>query len=323
MTIPQPPPGSDDRQSHRSAGADHLDAEQIALLDILSDAELTDPAIVAEWGEAAAVTPADRLHLLACDVCIGPRDLLRKLPPLLQETAARTPEHIPLDVSARITASVATLTATDTRGATVVAMPSREERSARRHATPWLQAAAVVSVLALGSALVVGALRQGSESDTSSAPTGGSTPAAAMAPAAGAAGGAADAEAAAGSVPAVSGLAATSSGAAYTTSSLPQLALTLAGGLRSTTRAPADQSKATSVASAPATGLRDDCLAALPGGPGLTAILVDSGSWQGAPARLVVYRFDDDPHRGGAYVVRPSCSAQSVGVLSYAAVTLP
>ncbi len=305
----------------------HLSPQQIALLGALDDAELAELVAEVEGDETA--TPADREHLHSCAPCGAERARLDDLAERLRSTQGVGP--MPADLADALTGRLSRTALWDPAAHRVlplvrptpgVRQQSSSQGGQRRQA--WLlQAAAGISVLALAGALGVGAWRAAQSSSTSSSTSGASTGSLASAPTAAADGQSSPDAAALPALPALPSppaapLVVTASGTGYTAADVPRAVarLLLSKSDRATLRD-------ASAAPATAAGLPPSCFAALAAGLRRTPVLVDSGTWQGRPVRLVVLRRTDDPHRGDAYVVAPTCRAGAVGTLFTAGVELP
>lgn len=209
--------------------ADHLTAEQIALLDALDDAELAEPAENSALSDFETVTPADREHLLTCGACAGLRAELTALSGRLAASAA---DGLPMppDVAAALDSRLAVEARTVAllRPAARPGAASRSRAATHGRRTSWLvQAAAGVSVLALAGAVAMGAVRASRDDPASgSAATGGMAAAAPdSAPdSATAASSAAAGTPAGGAAPPTggAGYAVSASGTAYTASIVPE-----------------------------------------------------------------------------------------------------
>ena len=232
----------------------------------------------------------------------------------VRDLLAGLPEPtMPPEVAARIDAALAAETATvgargtlATAAATVTPITAgRGSGLGARLRGHWLMsAAAVVAVLALGSAVVVGALN--GRSATSSNASGGTAALASRAP------GAAGAET----------TRLTASGRGYTKTNLGPEVLALVAG---TATSPATPDSATSALVAPAKTLVEDrprlaaCLAKVEeGGPTTAPVAVDAGSFEGQAALVVVLVGSSTSY--DVFVVTPACSSADASLLYYASV---
>lgn len=219
---------------------------------------------------------------------------------------------MPPEVAARIDAALAAEAGTvDPRGtlataaATVTPIAGGRAGLGARLRGHWLMsAAAVVAVLALGSAVVVGALS--GRSSTSSDASGATAALASRAP------GAAGAET----------TRLTASGRGYTKANLGPEVLALVAGTAPTAAAPGS---AVSTLAAPAKTLVEDrsrlaaCLAKVEeGGPTTAPVAVDAGSFEGQPALVVVLVGSSTSY--DVFVVSPACSSADASLLYYASV---
>lgn len=232
----------------------------------------------------------------------------------VRDLLAGLPEPtMPPEVAARIDAALAAEAATvDARGTLATAAATVTPITAGRGSGlgarlrgHWLMsAAAVVAVLALGSAVVVGALN--GRSATSSNASGGTAALASRAP------GAAGAET----------TRLTASGRGYTKTNLGPEVLALVAG---TATSPVTPDSATSALVAPAKTLVEDrprlaaCLAKVEeGGPTTTPVAVDAGSFEGQAALVVVLVGSSTSY--DVFVVTPACSSADASLLYYASV---
>lgn len=231
----------------------------------------------------------------------------------VRDLLAGLPEPtMPPDVAARIDAALAAEAATvdarstpATAAATVTPITAGGSGLGARLRGHWLMsAAAVVAVLALGSAVVVGALN--GRSSTSSNASGGTAALASRAP--GAAGG--------------ETTRLTASGRGYTKTNLGPEVLALVAG---TATSPATPDGAISALAAPAKTLVEDrprlaaCLAKVEeGGPATAPVAVDAGSFEGQPALVVVLVGSSTSY--DVFVVTPACSSADASLLYYASV---
>lgn len=220
---------------------------------------------------------------------------------------------MPPEVAARIDAALAAEAGTvDPRGTLATAAATVTPITAGRRAGPGarlrghrlMSAAAVVAVLALGSAVVVGALS--GRSSTSSDASGATAALASRAP------GAAGAET----------TRLTASGRGYTKANLGPEVLALVAGTAPTPAAP---DSAVSTLAAPAKTLVEDrprlaaCLAKVEeGGPTTAPVAVDAGSFEGQPALVVVLVGSSTSY--DVFVVSPACSSADASLLYYASV---
>jgi hypothetical protein len=232
----------------------------------------------------------------------------------VRDLLAGLPEPtMPPEVAARIDAALAAEAATvDARGTLATAAATVTPITAGRGSGlgarlrgHWLMsAAAVVAVLALGSAVVVGALN--GRSATSSNASGGTAALASRAP------GAAGAET----------TRLTASGRGYTKTNLGPEVLALVAG---TAASPATPDGATRALAAPAKTLVEDrprlaaCLAKVEeGGPTTAPVAVDAGSFEGQAALVVVLVGSSTSY--DVFVVTPACSSADASLLYYASV---
>jgi hypothetical protein len=236
----------------------------------------------------------------------------------VRDLLAGLPEPtMPPEVAARIDAALAAEAATvDARGTLATAAATVTPITAGRGSGlgarlrgHWLMsAAAVVAVLALGSAVVVGALN--GRSATSSNASGGTAALASRAP------GAAGAET----------TRLTASGRGYTKTNLgPEVLALVAGTAPSPAPSPATPDGATSALAAPAKTLVEDrprlaaCLAKVEeGGPTTAPVAVDAGSFEGQAALVVVLVGSSTSY--DVFVVTPACSSADASLLYYASV---
>jgi hypothetical protein len=66
------------------------------------------------------------------------------------------------------------------------------------------------------------------------------------------------------------------------------------------------------------------CLVALTGRPGVVPLAVDHGTWEGAPADVLVLPTEDDPSTLDVYVIAPGCTSEAtVQVREYAVIPRP
>lgn len=231
------------------------------------------------------------------------RDLLAGLP----EPA------MPPGVATRIDAALAAEAATrDTRGtlataaATVTPITAAGSNGlgARLRGHWLMSAAAVVAVLALGSAVVVGALS--GRSPTSS-------------------GSASGAAALASRAPGAETTRLSASGRDYTKANLGPEVLALVAATSTSPASPATNDGAVSTLAAPGKSLIENrtrlaaCLAKVEeGGPATSPVAVDAGSFEGQSAVVVVLVGSSTSY--DVFVVTPACSSADATLLYYASV---
>jgi hypothetical protein len=234
------------------------------------------------------------------------RDLLAGLPEptMPPEVAARIDAALATEAAAAATRGTATTATTAAATVTPIDAAGGSGLAARLRGHWLMSAAAVVAVLALGSAVVVGALDR--RASTSSSASGAAAAPASRAP------GAAGAE--------TTRLSA--SGRGYTKANLgPEVLALVAGAPTSPTTADGT----VSTLAAPGKALIDNrtrlaaCLARVEeGGPAVAPVAVDAGSFEGQAALVVVLVGSSTSY--DVFVVTPACSSADATLLYYASV---
>ncbi len=233
---------------------------------------------------------------------------------LVHDLLAGLPEPtMPSEVAARIDAALAVEAATRDAGgtlataaATVTPITSTGSTGlgARLRGHWLMSAAAVVAVLALGSAVVVGALSGRSPSSSSAA---------------------SGAAATASRAPGAETTRLSASGRGYTKANLGPEVLTLVAATSTSPASPATNDGTVSTLAAPGRSLIEDrtrlaaCLAKVEeGGPATAPVAVDAGSFEGQPAVVVVLVGSATSY--DVFVVTPACSSADATLLYYASV---
>lgn len=255
------------------------------------------------------------LGLLRDDDVPMPDDVVRRIDAAIraEQAAATIPDTVPEGlagavplVDAEQQGRAARRRAAEAQDATVSVLPTERRRSGSYRTFTRIAAVAASVVVVAGGAVLLKDMVSGSSSSSSGA---GAEASRAV-------------DAAGGAAPVVSGRV-ESSGTAYTKADLPAQALALATGASVPKAAGMGTGAGGAAGPAPTGDVLDSCLAALTGVQGTVPVAVDSGSYDGKPALVVVVPAPDGMPSLDVWVVAPTCGSAEPTVYEFVRLPRP